>query len=82
MKNQEKFVTLLELGKRFGVKKATMSYYSQLGLFKPDMIAGKTLLFKERDAINTWKEINKLRKTKTLSQVREIFAKKDDNKKR
>jgi DNA-binding transcriptional MerR regulator len=69
-------ITLLELSKELNVGKATLIYYTQLGLFKPDEIIGKTLLFKKKTIMNRWRDINKLRKTNTLSQIREIFEKK------
>jgi DNA-binding transcriptional MerR regulator len=82
MTTKTKFVTLLEMSKVFKVKKATLTYYTQLGLFVPDMIAGKTALFEEGNILKTWDKIQRLRKENTLSQIREIFAKDNANKKR
>ena len=79
MSKEIKFITLLELSKIFKVKKATLIYYTQLGLLVPKMIAGKTALFEEDKVLKTWKEIQKLRKTNTLSQIRVIFEEKNAN---
>lgn len=72
-------VTLKDLSKLFKVKKSSLIYYTQMGLLVPDLIAGQMALFEETKVINTWKEIKELRKKHTLSQIREIFAKRNDN---
>lgn len=82
MAKQLQFTTLLELSKVFKVKKATLIYYTQLGLLVPDMIAGKTALFDDSKIYKTWDRIKLLRKKNTLSQIREIFAKENANRKK
>lgn len=73
----QKITTLLQLSKLFNVKKATLIFYYQLGLFKPLMFLGKMALFDEKKAIKSWKYIEKLKKEgKTLAEIREIYAKK------
>jgi DNA-binding transcriptional MerR regulator len=73
---EKKYTTLLELSKKFKVKKSSLIYYVQMGILVPDMIAGKTALFEEEKVITKWQEIKKLRKKYTLSEIREIFNKK------
>jgi DNA-binding transcriptional MerR regulator len=74
---KKEFITLLELSKIFRVKKATLIYYTQLGLFVPEMVAGKTALFDRTKALKTWETIKELRKKNTLSQIRVIFSEKN-----
>jgi hypothetical protein len=82
MKKMEKYITLLELSKLLGIKKPTMSYYFHLGLFSPVFFAGKTAIFDRAEILKNWKEVMELKKTKTLSEIREIFAKKNANRKK
>jgi DNA-binding transcriptional MerR regulator len=80
--NNRRFVTLLDLSEKFKVKKSSLIYYVQMGILVPEMFAGKAALFEEGAVTKVWEEINKLRKDHTLAQIREIFIKKNANKKR
>jgi DNA-binding transcriptional MerR regulator len=77
MAKKIELTTLLELSKVFRVKKATLIYYTQLGLFVPEMTAGKTALFDKTKALKTWETIKVLRKKNTLSQIRVLFSEKN-----
>ena len=75
MIKNEKYATLLELAKEFGVNKSSMIYYYQLGFFSPEMTFSKTNVFDRAKAVKTWKTVLKLREEgKTLNEIREIFS--------
>ena len=83
MAKKTEFITLLELSKIFKVKKATLIYYTQLGLLVPEIIAGKTALFDKTKVLKTWETIKGLRrKNNTLSQIRVIFSEQNANSKK
>jgi DNA-binding transcriptional MerR regulator len=83
MENKTTWTTLLELSKLFEVKKSTLIYYTQLGLFRPDRVIGKTAVYNRAKALKTWEKIQNLRKVgKNLGEIREIFASEYANKRR
>lgn len=42
MKNKKYFLTSGEFAKMNGINKRTLHYYNDIGLFRPEMIDGKT----------------------------------------
>lgn len=72
--------TLLELSKIYDVNKSAMNLYRTMGFLKPIRTFGKTFVFDKKESIKVLDKVMKLKKTKTLIEIKEIL--KNENKKR